>query len=105
MPSIFRLGIAGEIIGEHNSPTRLSLSVEALHPSDSPEKLNFGVEYTYKNLLSLRGGYKLNYDEENFTFGLGLSGLNIGIPVNLDFAYLNFNRLGSVVKVGLGAEF
>jgi len=105
MPSIFKLGVAGEIIGEHSSPTRLSISVEALHPSDSPEKLNFGIEYTYKNLLSLRGGYKLNYDEESFTFGFGLSGLNVGIPVNLDFAYLNFNRLGSVVRVGLGAEF
>lgn len=56
MPSIFRLGVAGELIGEHNTPTRLSLLVEALHPSDSPEKLNFGIEYTFKDFLSLSGG-------------------------------------------------
>jgi hypothetical protein len=105
MPSVFKLGIAGEILGEHNTPTRLSISVEALHPSDSPEKLNFGVEYTFKNFLSLRGGYKFNYDEENFTFGFGLAGFNIGVPVNFDFAFVNFSRLGSVLRIGIGAEF
>lgn len=105
MPVMFKLGIAGEIIGEYNQPTKLSLMIEALHPSDSPEKLNLGIEYSYKNFLSLRGGYKLNYDEENFTLGLGLNGSSARIPVNLDFSYLNFNRLGSVVRVGVGIEF
>lgn len=105
MPIIFKIGMAGEVIGEYDQPTRLSLMIEALHPSDSPEKLNVGVEYTYKNILSLRGGYKLNYDEENFTFGLGLNGSNARIPVNFDISYLNFNRLGSVVRFGIGMEF
>ncbi len=105
MPSIFRLGIGGELIGDHTTPTRLSLLLEALHPSDSPEKLNFGVEYTFRDFLSLRGGYKFNYDEENFTLGLGLKGIRAGIPINLDFAYVNFSRLGSVIRIGVGAEF
>jgi len=105
MPSVFRLGIAGEIIGEHNTPTHLSLLLEALHPSDSPEKLNFGIEYTFKDFFSLRGGYKFNYDEENFTFGFGLRGFGAGIPLSLDFAFVNFSRLGSVIRIGIGAEF
>ncbi|CUU00577.1 hypothetical protein JGI2_00608 [Candidatus Kryptobacter tengchongensis] len=105
MPIMFKIGMAGEIIGEYDQPTRLSLMIEALHPSDSPEKLNLGIEYTYKNFLSFRGGYKLNYDEENFTFGFGINGSSAKIPVNFDFSYLNFNRLGSVIRVGIGMDF
>lgn len=105
MPTMFKIGLAGEIYGEHSQPTRLSLMLEALHPSDSPEKLNLGIEYTYKNFISIRGGYKFNYDEENFSFGLGLSASDVGVPLNLDFSFLNFNRLGSVIRVGFGIEF
>ncbi len=50
-------------------------------------------------------GYKFNYDEENFTFGLGLKGSNAGIPVSFDFAFVNFSRLDSVIRIGFGAEF
>lgn len=100
MPITFRLGLAMEALGSYDSPNRLTVVAENVHPSNNDVRYHFGVEYTWMDMFMVRGGYKLNYDEESFTGGLGLTYTG----VTLDISYTEFGRLGSVVRFSLGAR-
>ena len=104
MPTIFRLGAAAELVGDPNTPTRLTLSVDALHPSDYTERLNVGTEYWIQNILALRAGYKFNYDEEGLTIGGGLKLHTSSFGLLIDYAYLDYGRLNMVQMVSVGFE-
>jgi len=105
MPTIFRLGAAAELLGHTDGPTRLTLAVEALHPSDYTERLHVGAEYWLQNSLAVRGGYKFNYDEEGWTAGLGLKWKSHARALGLDLAYADYGRLESVSRITLVASF
>jgi long-subunit fatty acid transport protein len=104
LPLTFRLGLAYDLIESPES--KLTVSAEAKHPNDNTQQASFGGEYLWKELFSLRAGYKLNYEEEGFTFGGGLK-LNAGEKTNLDinYAWADFSRLQSVHRFSLGFEF
>jgi hypothetical protein len=85
LPMAFKFGMAMDFMdtGAH----KITGSAEMNHPSDNAETLNFGTEYWFNNMLALRGGYKLNYDAEGLTAGVGVK-LGIGFAkLNLDYAY------------------
>ncbi|MGB9773507.1 MAG: PorV/PorQ family protein [Bacteroidota bacterium] len=105
MPVAFRIGAAMEVIGDYDSPSRLTLAFEGLHPSDYTERLNVGAEYWYENKVALRAGYKFNYDEEGLTSGLGINGNMFGVPGELDVSYTAYGRLGYVLRVSLLLSF
>lgn len=74
----------------------LTVSADALHPRDFSERLHFGLEYGFKKVIFLRGGYKTNYDEEDFTLGGGAH-VNVGnMAVGLDYSYLAFKNFDAV---------
>ena len=106
LPLTMRIGLAMTVwrLEDQN----LSLSVDALHPRDYAEQINFGGEYWYKDFLALRAGYKFNYDEQGLTLGVGF---NYQISKNLgrlvfDYAYTSFGELlGSVNSFNIGFEF
>jgi len=105
MPINFTFGAAADLIGADGSgPSILTVAAEFVHPNDGAEKLNFGAEYGFNKLLFLRGGYRTGYDEEGLTFGGGLSFSLSNMTVNVDYAYLDYGRLGttSVMSIGLG---
>ena len=54
--SIIRVGIATDAVNDDN--TRITLAVDAVHPNDNTEYVNSGVEYSWANIVSLRGGWK-----------------------------------------------
>ncbi len=105
MPVCLKLSAAMEVIGTYDSPTRLTLAVEGLHPSDYPERVNVGTEFWYKDLFAIRGGYKFNYDEEGLTAGIGLNGKPFGYPDEFDVSYTDYGRLGYVVRFSLSLRF
>ena len=77
LPLLIRIGLSVDLIGNdeafiQNSDNRVTLTLDAEHPNDSREHLNIGTEYSFHDKFFLRGGYRINYDEENFTFGAGL---------------------------------
>ena len=53
--------------------SNLIIAVDALHPNDDVEYVNVGAEYTFNNMVSLRGGYKTLF-AENSEEGLSLGG-------------------------------
>lgn len=102
-PTNFQLGFALEPWMNKNN--KLTTSVQLNSPTDNAENLNFGVEYTYKDFLSFRGGYKLNVDAENFSGGIGLK-----VPVsfayaNFDYSIANYKDLGLAQRISLNVLF
>jgi hypothetical protein len=105
MPIDYRLGFAMDFFESQESPHFLTLSVEGSHPNDGPEKVNFGAEYWFNNILSLRGGYRFNYDEESFTFGGGLKYSMGKIGGRVNYGFVDFGRLEQVHMFTLGLTF
>lgn len=97
MPAMLRLGAAVEVFENFSSDYRITLSTEALHPSDGDERINFGSEVSWKNIISLRAGYKFFYDEESYSFGVGINP-RFEMPATIDFAFADYGRLGSILR-------
>lgn len=100
MPSILRLGVAGEVLGDFNSEYRVTLIGEALHPNDGDERVNIGTEISWQNILTLRAGYKFFYDEESYSVGIGLNP-KLSTPISFDFAFADYGRLGNILRFSL----
>lgn len=103
MPMTFKLGLAMDIInrGSHF----MTVEVDGIHPNDNVEQLAIGAEYVYNNMFALRGGYRINTDEEGLTAG---AGFNIPLgdkTITLDYAYADWNRLDMVHRASLGFAF
>lgn len=98
-PTMFRIGFAVEPIMTDNHT--LTTSIQLNHPNDNSENVGFGLEYNFKNLFFVRGGYKLNVDEQNFTFGVGVNAPISFAKASFDYAYANFNRLGNTHRFSI----
>jgi long-subunit fatty acid transport protein len=98
-PTIFRIGFAFEPY--QNEEHSLTTSIQLNHPNDNSENVSLGVEYSWKRMLFLRGGYKINVDEQNYSFGAG-----VNVPISIaeftfDYAFANFERLGSAHRFSI----
>jgi hypothetical protein len=61
-----------------------------------------GVNIKILDMLSLRAGYKFNYNEEDFSAGIGINYRNFSV----DYSFMNFNNdLDSVHLLGIGYSF
>jgi len=98
-PTIFRIGFAFEPI--ENEEHKLTTSLQLNHPNDNSENVVAGAEYSWNRMLYLRGGYKLNVDEQNFSFGAGINFPISFANFNLDYAYSDFTRLGSTHRFSI----
>jgi|WetSurMetagenome_2_1015567.scaffolds.fasta_scaffold20978_4 hypothetical protein len=60
------------------------LASDAVFPNDGTPKVHMGMEYTYRRLVSVRAGYKSNYDLQGPTFGFGVMYRNL----RFDYAFM-----------------
>ncbi|MYF16254.1 MAG: hypothetical protein F4215_02260 [Gemmatimonadetes bacterium] len=67
--------------------------------------MHIAAEYGLRNLAYIRGGYRFNYDEEGLTAGGGLNLKRDQYGISVDYAYIEFGRLGSVHVVTVGFDF
>ena len=65
----------------------------------------FGAAYSFMKRFELRGGYKINYDEERFTFGAGLCLPLSGTILKIDYSYADFNRLQTTHQFSLSFNY
>ena len=132
MPMNFK--VAGSIVPIMNKTSKLTLDAEFSHPNDNLEMVSMGFEYTYKGLVSLRGGRKINgwsrdkweeyvgdeqgkdpfveYPVINEDGNLALEGFSFGGGINfesigltVDYAYASFGYFGSIHRYSLGYRF
>jgi long-subunit fatty acid transport protein len=107
LPLTFRVGIAYNPVqvDEH----RLTVAVDAMHPSDNYESINLGTEYAYNDFVFIRGGFKslfLETSEETFSFGFGVKQLLMdNVALKIDYAYQDFGRFSDIQKFTLSVSF
>lgn len=98
-PTMFRIGFALEPY--ENDEHRVTTSIQLNHPNDNSENVSLGVEYVWHKMFFARGGYKINVDEQDFSFGAGVN-IPVSIAnVSVDYAYANFTRLGSAHRFSI----
>jgi hypothetical protein len=104
LPFTLRFGISADIFKSIDLKIndQFILAVEVLHPRDYGERVHIGGEYVYQNLLALRGGYKSNHDEDNYSAGAGLILWN---NFRVDYSFNSFGNLNSVNRISLGFMF
>ena len=104
-PLLFRVGASDKIVASDFH--RLVASIELVHPTDASEWINTGVEYTFMNILALRGGYQANDKEQRLTSGFGIMVPEIGkIKTNVDYAYGSFGDIfGATRRLTISLSF
>ncbi len=95
LPLLFRVGLAWDAF--RAADHRIVLSTAAAHPNDNSEYLNLGGEYTFRDLVALRAGYRNLFEqdgEQGLTLGAGLNlRLDRSLRARFDYAYAEFGRL------------
>jgi len=108
LPLIFRVGVSMDVLkGIANS--NLIISMDALHPNNDKEYMNVGCEYSFQQMVFLRGGYKtlwLTDSQEGLSLGAGLAyRLPTGIALQLDYCYQDFGYLNDIQMFSLIFSF
>lgn len=106
LPLQFRIGLASEIW--HSGPNTFTIEIDALHPNDNTEQLNFGSELHLWNLVVLRLGYQGLYQKgtsTGLTFGAGMIYRLGTLMMHFDYAYADYGRLSNVQIISLGFRF
>ena len=82
---------------------QLRANVDVQRPRDFAEHARFGLEYTFMELLSLRGGFEqFGQDEEQgLSLGAGLHHTFNNIRVGADYAYTDFGIFGNLNRIAL----
>ena len=102
LPLAFRIGLSIDLLGGKDlllggdyNKQRLTFTGDAIHTNDYSERLDLGIEYTFYNILSLRGGYRFNYDEGNLCFGAGVQYDFEYVKFAFDYSYVSYDFLQS----------
>ena len=92
-----------------SSQMEVLLAVDALHPINTSESLNLGIEVKLFNMLFLRSGYNALFQtdaETGLTLGAGLNYRLFGASnIRIDYAFADMGRLGEISRFTLGMTF
>ena len=110
LPLTFQIGVALNLMDftSLNPDTHsLKLFVDAQRPRDFQEHIRLGMEYTFMNIISLRGGFEqLGLDEEQgVSLGAGVHYAVNNIRFGADYAYTEFGLFGSLNRVAIQIGF
>ncbi|MFA6541844.1 MAG: PorV/PorQ family protein [Bacteroidota bacterium] len=108
LPLNFQFGIATDLY--KSEIHHVIIAVDALHPSDNYESVNAGLEYSFSDILALRGGYRalgLADNEGGLTLGAGFSSelFGGGLNAKLDYAFSDYGRLKAANTITLAVVF
>jgi hypothetical protein len=100
LPLTFKIGVAMDVFDLFEAMNKnthtLFVSVDAVHPRDYYEQVNFGLEYLFLKTFALRMGYSTPNDEHGFSAGLGLQQSYRNYMIALDYAYTPFGVFNDV---------
>lgn len=103
LPLTYKLGAAYDFTFSEDMMLTTALDIHDVN--DSKTQFNIGANFSLFNLVHLRAGYKINYDQEDFSFGVGagkdLGSFNIGV----DYAFQNMKDFDAVQKFGIRFGF
>ena len=108
LPLIFQLGSSfnfSDLLELDKNEHSILLTADANHPRDFPEQILIGFEYTFMNLISLRGGYSAPNDERDITAGIGLKQSFEGLSLGVDYSYTDFGVFNSVHRITINFAY
>jgi len=93
-PSYFNVGFYYMFVRDKRHGVALTTALKK--PSDNDMMLAAGLEYTYRGIIYLRGGYKLlGRDHEGFTFGFGLNfEVSDSLAFQVDYTNIDLQDFG-----------
>lgn len=107
LPLGFKLGVA--YTADLGDMHKIVLDFDAAHPNNDYEYVNIGGEYSFKNMIFIRSGYKslfLQDSEESFALGAGFNQRISGdLSIRFDYSYASFGRLKDTQKFSVGLTF
>jgi len=105
LPQTMNIGLSSHIMGSDdpllvkNPMHDLLVTVDLVQPRDYAQQYNIGAEYSYRDLVFARTGYRINYDTEGFNFGLGFKLKRVA----LDYSYSDYGEnLSGVHRFSIG---
>lgn len=100
VPTIFKLGAS--FIPWKTDNQHLLVSAQLNHPNDNSENYRMGMEYDFKEIFTVRAGYKLSVVHQDFpTFGFSYRTRLGSHPLYIDYAANPTNYLGVQNLIGL----
>lgn len=103
LPLNFQVGIGFDVF-EYEF-VKMRGAIDVTHPNDNNERAHFGTEFSFFDRFFVRGGYKYNYDDQDFTFGAGANVPLGSSAVYFDYAFSVYNILPSVHRVSINLSF
>jgi hypothetical protein len=105
MPLSFQVGITYTFL-ESNPTHSLLLAVDGVHPNDSDERLNVGLEYSFMGQFYVRMGGYSNHDTGRYMGGFGFDLSKLFSPkIRVDYAVSDYSLIGTVSQLSLGILF
>ena len=105
-PINFNFGLAGEIYGKQGDPMYVTLAAETVMATDYGQRWHFGGECWIANTFALRGGYKVNYDIEDYALGVGLKYAFGERDIRVDVSYSDGGtHFDAPLRVALSGSF
>ena len=103
LPLLFSIGISANALDwiEVSGPKQeLLVAVDFTHPRAHPEQIKIGLEYSVMDAFSLRGGYISGNSQDDFSFGVGFSGLGLSkyFGLEIDYSYTPFEWFDNVQR-------
>jgi len=104
LPINFRIGLSMNLL--ETPMNKVTTAVDMIHPNNNLEQYNWGVEYGFRKMFFLRGGYRFNLDEGGLNLGTGIEYQLLGTSVvNLDYAFSDMGVLKAVHRIALAVSF
>jgi hypothetical protein len=104
LPLSFRLGVAYDF--EFNEQSKLLAALDGYNTRDRGQQASLGFEYSWRDRLALRAGYKIRTDEEGLAVG---GGYDFEIPgfgsLGVNYAWADLGRLQSAHRFSLVIDF
>lgn len=112
LPIVYRIGMSIDLLGGEDlflggdpAKHKVTYNIDAIHTNDYAERMHMGLEYTAFNMITLRGGYRFNYEEGNLSAGVGFNYDAGFAKLNIDYAYVQYDFLESPHRVTVSMEF
>jgi hypothetical protein len=104
LPLIFRLGVAYDF--EFNEYSKLMAALDGYNTRDRGQQASLGLEYSWRDRLAVRAGYKMRTDEEGLALG---AGYDFDIPrfgiIGISYAWADFGKLQNSHRFSLMLNF
>lgn len=100
LPLTMKIGLSMNVLDLYDIPASehsLLVSINGTKPRDYKEQVNFGIEYTTFNVLSLRFGYINPTDEQSYNFGIGLKFKDLGF----DYSFSKWDTFDDIHRISI----